>query len=91
MYRLFRAAAGFKRKSLTHFQAWLMTMPIAAVQLLILMIVSFVDPPRQTEYLEVEGGFASQHLICEHDTNVFLAVQLTFDGKFNVTSRNGFV
>ena len=80
MYQLYKAAVGFKRKSLSHFQAWLMTLPIAVTQIVILVIVSFVDPPRLTESLEVEGGFASQHLTCEQDTNFFLAIQLSFDG-----------
>lgn len=81
MYRLFNAAAGFQRINVTHYQAALMTLPVVIAELILLTIFSFVDPPRQVESIEIDGGFAVQRLVCEQETRAFFIVQVIYNGK----------
>lgn len=81
MYKLVKASRGFKRTMVTHFQAFLYTLPICIAELLILAIFSVVDAPRAVEELGVGLGFGLQRVTCEQNTRAFFFTQLSFHGK----------
>jgi hypothetical protein len=73
MYTLVTASRGFVRVNVTHFQAFLYSLPICIVEFVILTIFSFVDPPRVAEVLGVGGGFGMQRITCEQVRTYILA------------------
>jgi hypothetical protein len=81
MATILNASRGFKRSMISNFTAFLYTLPLVFVQLVMLLIFSLVDPPRQTEELGVGVGIGVQQITCEHQTNAFFITQVVFDGK----------
>lgn len=80
MYKIFLASASFRRVNLTHFQAFLYTLPFIAVELIILTIFSFVGRPRPVEDLST----GQQVITCEHESPAFFATQLVYDGTYRL-------
>lgn len=75
MYKIVNASQSFSRVNVSHFQAFIYSLPICIVQVLILTVFSFVDPPRVSEELGVgDGGFGLQQIACE---------QVRVDGALN--------
>jgi hypothetical protein len=71
-----------ERSKLSNVQAFVYTLPLIAIEMLLLMIFSFVDPPRQTEQLGVGDGIGVQQVTCQHETEAFYITQVVFDGKY---------
>jgi hypothetical protein len=63
----------------TNVQAFIYILPLVAAEFCLLLVVSFVDPPRQTELLGV-GDSIEQSITCTNRTNTFLILQLIFHG-----------
>lgn len=78
MYRIVGASSGFRRKAVSHYQAAIMTLPIIAVEILLLIVFSFVDPSRLGESLEVTDGYATKYLSCEQDSQLFFGIQTAY-------------
>jgi hypothetical protein len=90
MYRLL--TYGVQRTNLNHFQTFLLTLPLILMEITILLVFTFIDPPEQTEYLGTGtkndnlNGMTQMHnayqqVTCEHRTNTFFITQFVFDGK----------
>jgi 7 transmembrane sweet-taste receptor of 3 GCPR len=80
MHKLLTTPNPRSRAQLNNFQAVLYTLPAIVVELLILTIFSFADPPRQTELLGVGDGIGEQQISCAHRTKAFLITQCLYDG-----------
>jgi 7 transmembrane sweet-taste receptor of 3 GCPR len=74
MWRMVGASTSRRPTIVNHTTAVLMSLPIVAVQSLILIIFSFVDPPRQEEVINIEGGIVTQHIVCSHESVAFTAI-----------------
>lgn len=85
MYKILGASSSFRRKSITHPQAALMTLPIPLAEVVLLTLFTFVDPPRLGKELEVSDGFATLHILCKRETYAFFALQGTFHGLLVLT------
>lgn len=85
VYRLWKltgdtSTAGMqRRRRISNLQAALYTVPIPAVQGVILLLVSLLDPPVETETMEWEGGSLVPNVLCSSETDAFLITQLVFD------------
>ena len=67
---------------LTNQQAILYTTPPIVIQLLVLIALSFIDPPHPTEELGVGDGVGVQSVTCSTQTASFYLFQICFDGMF---------
>ena len=65
MYVLIGNAHNFSRQSLSHAKTALMMTPFIAVEVLILLIFTFVDPSRETEVIEQDGSAVSYRVVSE--------------------------
>jgi hypothetical protein len=82
MAKLVNASIGFRRTIVTNFQAWLYTLPVALLEVILLSITSIVDPPHQYETINGDGnGIGEQVLICTQNSRAFFYVQVIFHGK----------
>jgi hypothetical protein len=66
----------------------LYTIPLILLEVIILTIFSFVDPPREWEELGVGVGIGVQQITCQHQTNAFFITQITYCGKFQHARYN---
>jgi hypothetical protein len=82
MAKLLNASAGFKRTNVTNYQAFLYTLPLISIEIILLTVFALVDPPRQTEELGVGIGIGVQQVTCQHRTNAFFVTQITYSGTF---------
>ena len=77
MFKLIKAATGFQRVNVTHVQAFLYTLPIILVEVCILLVFTFVDPPLPADKLGVGEGVGEQQITCERETDAFLTEEAT--------------
>jgi hypothetical protein len=82
MYKLLNATTGFQRVNVSYLQAIMYTLPIIIVELTILMIFSFVDPPRQGETFGSANEGDLVHITCEQNSSAFFITQLVYDGMY---------
>lgn len=80
MYKIMKSSRNFRRKRITHAQAAMYTLPIILIEIVILAVFNFVDPPRVEEYLEVEEGYVTSHRRCDRESQAYLAVQFGYYG-----------
>lgn len=69
---------------LTNLQAWIYTLPLVIIELVILTIFTFIDPPLETEILghgSTNVYYGVQHITCETETNAFFITQFIYIGK----------
>lgn len=79
MYMIITRSKKFARMKISNMQAWLLTMPIPAVEILLLTIITLVDPPHPVEELQLEDNAGLQTVTCGYESEVlFIAVQLSF-------------
>ena len=81
VYRLWKLvghSSAMRRPKITNLQATLYSVPIPAIQGIILLIFTFVDPPLQSESMELDGGALVPNIVCEHDSGAFFVTQLVF-------------
>jgi hypothetical protein len=86
MVLLLNASTGFQRKVMTNFQTFLWTLPLMLMEMILLALVSILDPPRRYEELGVGEGIGTQVTSCQHNSSVFFIVQTIFHGM-NRTKR----
>lgn len=65
MHKILSAAHRFKKTRITHFKAFLYSLAIPFVEIIMLIIVSFVDPPAAIYRVDVEVLYI-QTIKCEH-------------------------
>jgi hypothetical protein len=58
------------------------TLPVILAQAAILLIFTFVDPPKRTEVIENNNGMTVQRAVCDHETHAFLITVLIFEAGF---------
>jgi hypothetical protein len=78
--KLLNASGSFRRTSVTNKKAFLLCLPIVVVELILLAIVSIVDPPHQSEELGVGEGIGYQVVQCKQTSRAFFYVQILFHG-----------
>jgi len=79
MYQLI-GRPGFNRQLISHTKTVLMMTPFIAVEVLILLVFTFVDPSKETEVIEEDGSVVSYRVVCSHNTGAFAAVQIVYAG-----------
>lgn len=82
IHKLVGSAARAVRLSITNKKAVLYTLPVIAVQVLILTLFSILDPSVPYTSVEIDGSSSYQHIVCKHSTNGFTITQLIFEGGF---------
>jgi len=60
-----------RRNTISNMKAALYTLPMIAVQTLLLLIFTFVDPPRPMDDIDQEGGSVTYGIVCGTDTNAY--------------------
>lgn len=71
---------GHHRRSITNKSAFLWTLPIVGAMIILLLIISFVDPPEQTTIVETQDGEWVQRTVCDTETKLLLALTLAYEG-----------
>jgi hypothetical protein len=82
MAKLLNASETFRRTIVTNFQAFLLSIPLILAEVILLSIVSLVDPPRQYDELGVGEGIGYQVIQCKQNSIIFFYVQVIFHGMF---------
>lgn len=81
IYRMYLLVGGpglMRRRTISHTQTFLIVLSIVLVQVIILLVFTFVDPRKQeTEFLGDDMN-ASYRIVCKHKTNAFAIVQLIY-------------
>lgn len=68
MYKLV-GSRNIRRNAISNFKAAIYTLPMIVIQVTLLLIFTFVDPPRPTEYVNQDGGEVVHGVVCDTDTN----------------------
>ncbi|KAL7473608.1 hypothetical protein ACHAXS_014068 [Conticribra weissflogii] len=83
-YRLFKLVGDEttipKRQTITHSTTALMMVPFVLVEVMILMVFTFVDPSKMEERMEYDNLGVTHRIICSHETGAFFVVQLIYQG-----------
>ena len=81
VYRMYRLVGmeNIRRTTISNTQAAVWTIPIILIQVVILIISTFVDPPRPTEHIENRDGFVVESVVCESETIAMGAVRFVFE------------
>lgn len=80
MHHLLTASRGFRRVNVGHRLAFLYSLPIILLELILLMIFSLIDPPRAVENIITSGSNFSQEVTCSQQNNTFFITQVIFNG-----------
>jgi hypothetical protein len=80
IYKLVDSATNFQSTVITHRQATKMAAPLVLIQILILLVFTFVDPSNLTELIYFSGSDITHRLICSHETPAFFITTLTYEG-----------
>ena len=68
-----------RRNAISNYQVALYTLPMIMTEVVILLISTFLDPPKQTEIIENSDGAVLQRIICDSETSAFFIVQVVFE------------
>ena len=66
------------RKSISHQQVALYCLPFIAIQVVILLVYTFVDPPVPTEFIENDEGAVTQLVICDSETHALWYTEVVY-------------
>jgi len=69
-----------KRRAISNARTALMAVPFIAVEVIILLIFTFVDPNKREEMLEYDESSVTHRVVCGHDTRAFFIVQVIYQG-----------
>ena len=62
------------------------TLPLILVQVVILVIFTFVDPPKPTDIVESDGGGdVTRRIVCDTETQAFFILQIVFEAGMVAT------
>jgi hypothetical protein len=76
MYMLTRPT--YQRTTISNVQAAWYTLPFVAIQTTVLLVFTFVDPPKATEVISTDDGF-TRSIVCQSNTPAFFIVQLVIE------------
>jgi len=76
MYMLTRPT--YQRTTISNTQAALYTLPFILLQTTVLLIFTFVDPPKATEVFSTEDGF-TRSIVCQANTPAFFIVEIVLE------------
>jgi hypothetical protein len=79
MAMLIEASTSFRRKTVTHTQAIMYSIPICALEVLILLVFSWVDPPRAVKEFVSGPDEDLVRITCSTDTSAFFITQLCYN------------
>lgn len=83
-----------RRYTIPNSRAGLYTMPMIVIQVVILLVFTFVDPPRQMEIIEENGSFVVQRIVCgswepmKESLSLLVASWPTSHGNFKMILEN---
>jgi hypothetical protein len=81
LYQLIGSARLMRRKRISVTQATLWTIPIIGIQVLILLVFSFLDPPRAVEFVEFDDSGDPLHSIqCQQQSDAFFFTDTIYHG-----------
>ncbi len=75
-------SVNIRRSTITNLKAALCTLPMIATQALLLLIFSFVDPPRPMDYVEQDGSSVTYGVVCNTDTNAYFYTLTIYEAAF---------
>ena len=64
-----------------NFTAALLSLPIVAIQTMILIIFTFVDPPHPEEIIDFDEGVILQSIVCSQNSNAFAIVATIYEAS----------
>lgn len=80
VWRMWRMVGAHNRPTIVnHTTAALLSMPIIAIQVLILVIATVFDRPRQEENIEVDADVLTQRITCKQSSYAFGIVEIVFE------------
>jgi len=83
-YRLYKLlGVGYvipRRQTISNARTALMAVPFVAVEVVILLIFTFVDPNRMEDVMEYNESTMTHRVICSYDTWAFFIVQVIYQG-----------
>jgi len=78
MWRLV-GSTNIRRVSISHMKTALYMLPMISIQFLILLIISLVDPPKQSEEIKISDNTITQHLVCAHNTKALDIIEVVYE------------
>ena len=87
MYRLVGSGLVrvIRRKKIDNWETAFSALPIVGVQVALLTIFSFVDPPRAQGEFFFDGSSPTSSITCGHETKAFPITQITYDAGLVLT------
>mmetsp|Transcript_45458 Transcript_45458/g.110584 ORF Transcript_45458/g.110584 Transcript_45458/m.110584 type:complete len:975 (+) Transcript_45458:424-3348(+) len=90
VFRMYRLVGNglvrvIRRKKIDNWETAFSTLPIIVVQVALLTIFSFVDPPRAQEELFFDGSSPVTSITCGQKTSAFSITQITYDAGLVLT------
>lgn len=81
MYKLV-GSSQIRRNTISNLQAAMYTLPMIIAQTILLVVFTFVDPPRPTEYTQQNEGEIVYGVVCDTETNVAFITLGVYDFAF---------
>ena len=76
---------GFKsvarRRSISNIRTALYTLVVVVIQIIILLVFTFVDPPVATDFIDVIDEVVTERITCATDTNAFFITEAIYEGS----------
>lgn len=69
-----------RRQNIPHSKTFFMMVPFILVEILILLIFTFVDPSKKTSIIEQYGSDIIYREVCSHETAAFFWTQCVYEG-----------
>lgn len=87
VWRMWRMIGSVNRHPtiVNHTTAAVLSTPIVALQVIILLIFTFADPPESEQIIDIEEGIVTQRVICSQESNAFMIVMLIFEAGLVMT------
>jgi 7 transmembrane sweet-taste receptor of 3 GCPR len=84
VWRIYKlvGSQNLRRHTIPNSQAGLYTMPMIVTQVAILVVFTLVDPPRQMEIIEEDGGLVLQRIVCGSDSDALFYTLGAYEGIF---------
>lgn len=81
VYRVVGAANRMRRKKVSAKESAFQVIPILAMELTVLLVFSFVDPPHAIEEVDIYASSTpTYHIRCDHDSKAVIYTELAFKG-----------
>jgi hypothetical protein len=80
LYQLVGSAQRFQKKTIGWKETATIIVPIVLFQVILLLIFTFVDPPKSVSFVGYENGDLIQNVQCQHDSMTYFWIQTVYDG-----------